>query len=448
MRLDWSSIMRKTLTVAWREFRHTAMTKAFLFGALVMPILMMGLFIIVAPLLADSNDTPLTGTIIVVAPDDVTKKIQDQITKTPDTLLKITDQLPASFQTDLITTSMIAPAAKVDLKIISAPANELETLKNEIRNGNYNGLIVVPESLLENQESEERLEVFIPSNFSPNHTELLTNATSRSVVDVRLQRLGHEPDDIYALVQRPRTTATRLSEDGREAKDNEIARRIIPMAFMMLLWIATFTSGNYLLTTTIEEKGNKVMEVLLSAISPMQLLGGKILGQAGVSAVILGMYGSAAFAGLLTFALLDIIPIWHLLLFGFFFIIAYFMVATIMAAVGSAVSELRDAQSLMGPIMLILIIPMVLWPVLAEHPNGIIATVTSFTPPLLPFIMILRITSSTEPVALWQILLSMGISIGSVFAMVWMCSRIFRIGILMQGKPPSILQLVKWIRQG
>ena len=180
----------------------------------------------------------------------------------------------------------------------------------------------------------------------------------------------------------------------------------------------------------------------------MQLLGGKILGQAGVSAVILGMYGSAAFAGLLTFALLDIIPIWHLLLFGFFFIIAYFMVATIMAAVGSAVSELRDAQSLMGPIMLILIIPMVLWPVLAEHPNGIIATVTSFTPPLLPFIMILRITSSTEPVAIWQILLSMGISIGSVLLMVWMCSRIFRIGILMQGKPPSILQLVKWIRQG
>ena len=440
--------MRKTLTVAWREFRHTAMTKAFLFGAIVMPILMMGLFIVVAPLLADSNDTPLTGTIIVVAPDDVTKKIQEQITKTPDTLLKITDQLPTSLQTELITSSMKPPTATVDLTIVSAPENELETLKNEIRNGTYNGLIVVPESLLENQESEERLEVFIPSNFSPNHTELLTAATSRSVVDVRLQRLGHQPDDIYALVQRPRITATRLSEDGREAKDNEIARRIIPMAFMMLLWIATFTSGNYLLTTTIEEKGNKVMEVLLSAISPMQLLGGKILGQAGVSAVILGMYGSAAFAGLLTFALLDIIPIWHLLLFGFFFIIAYFMVATIMAAVGSAVSELRDAQSLMGPIMLILIIPMVLWPVLAEHPNGIIATVTSFTPPLLPFIMILRITSSTEPVAIWQILLSMGISIGSVLLMVWMCSRIFRIGILMQGKPPSILQLVKWIRQG
>ena len=220
------------------------------------------------------------------------------------------------------------------------------------------------------------------------------------------------------------------------------------MAFMMLIWIATFTSGNYLLTTTIEEKSNKVMEVLLSAISPMQLLAGKILGQAGVSAVILCMYGSAALAGLVTFALLDLIPFSHLLMFVIFFVIAYFMIATIMAAVGSAVSELRDAQSLMGPVMLILIIPLALWPVLSEHPNGMIATISSFTPPLLPFVMILRVTASTEPVALWQIVLSIGIGFGSVIVMVWMCARIFRIGILMQGKPPNIIQLVKWIRLG
>ena len=278
--------------------------------------------------------------------------------------------------------------------------------------------------------------------------DILTRATSQSVVNVRLRRLGHEPKDIHDLVRRPRTIATRLSDDGGEERDNEFARRIIPMAFMMLLWIATFTSGNCLLTTTIEEKSNKVMEVLLSAISPMQLLAGKILGQAGVSAVILCMYGSAALAGLVTFALLDLIPFAHLLMFVIFFVIAYFMIATIMAAVGSAVSELRDAQSLMGPVMLILIIPLALWPVLAEHPNGMIATISSFTPPLLPFVMILRVTASTEPVALWQVILSIGIGLGSVIAMLWMCARIFRIGILIQGKPPNILQLVKWIRQG
>ena len=119
-----------------------------------------------------------------------------------------------------------------------------------------------------------------------------------------------------------------------------------------------------------------------------------------------------------------------------------------MAAVGSAVNELRDAQSLMGPIMLVMVIPMIIWPVLSEHPNGMLATITSFTPPLLPFVMILRVTASTEPIAIWQIVCSIGVGIVSVVAMIWMCARIFRIGVLMQGKPPSILQLAKWIRQG
>ena len=311
-------------------------------------------------------------------------------------------------------------------------------------------LIVVPEVLLSDQasRSDERLELFIPSSFSPNHTDLLSSAIAKSVVDVRLHRLGHDPSEMHAMVKRPRITATRLANNGGEKADNEVARRIIPMAFMMLLWIATFTSGNYLLTTTIEEKGNKVMEVLLSAVSPLQLLGGKILGQAGVSLIMLLMYGGAAMAGLVTFALLDLIPVSYLLYLIAYFTMAYFMIASIMAAVGSAVTELRDAQSLIGPIMIILIIPLALWPILSEHPNALVATISSFTPPLIPFVMILRITASTETIAAWQIILSMVIGFAAVLGMIWGCARVFRIGVLMQGKPPSFLQLIRWIRQG
>jgi ABC-2 type transport system permease protein len=439
--------MRKTLTVAWREFRHTAMTKAFVFGAIIMPILMMGLFIVVIPLLK-STEEPLQGTVIVVAPDDVLAELQVKVSEIDSPLQKVLEQLPDVITQNPIAGAVIPEEPTADVAIISAPHSNLEELKNLVRNDEYVGLIVVPESVVQAAETEEKLEVFIPNNFSPNHTDILTSVTSRSVVDVRLRRLGHIPEDIHDLIRRPRTIATRLSEDGTEAKDNEIARTLIPMAFMLLLWIATFTSGNYLLTTTIEEKGNKVMEVLLSAISPMQLLGGKILGQAGVSAVILCMYGSAAMAGLVAFAMLDLIPTSYLFLFGIYFIIAYFMIATIMAAVGSAVSELSDAQSLMGPIMLILIVPFALWPIIAEQPNGMPAVLSSFIPPLIPFVMIIRVTTSTEMIAMWQIMLSIGIGIISVIAMVWMCARIFRIGILMQGKPPNILQLAKWIRQG
>ena len=439
--------MRKVLTVAWREFRHTAMTKAFFFGAIVMPILMMGMFIFIIPLL-DSEDKPLQGTVIVIAPEDVVVELQTQISDDTSPLEMLTNQLPDVIPHDSIAHALLPDVPTNYINIIQAPDSDINTLKDLVRDGVYVGLIVVPESIVQADETEERLEVFIPNSFSPNHTDILTSATSRSVVDVRLRRLGHDPTHIRDLIRRPRTVATRLSDDGTEAKDNEIARKLIPMAFMLLLWVATFTSGNYLLTTTIEEKGNKVMEVLLSAISPMQLLSGKILGQAGVSAVILCMYGSAAMAGLIAFAMLDLIPMMHLVLFGIFFVIAYFMIATTMAAVGSAVSELSDAQSLMGPIMLIMIVPFALWPIISEHPNGMVAMVSSFTPPLIPFVMIIRVTASTEAIATWEILLSIGIGIISVIAMIWMCARIFRIGVLMLGKPPNLFELIRWVKQG
>ena len=444
--------MPKTLVVAWREFKHTAMTKAFVIGAIVMPLLMMGLFIVVMPLMLDANTTPLTGTVAIVAPSDVVEEFQNRLGNAADANSELIESLPDIVKNDPLASAVLAHsnANRADIQLHVAQADDINALKDDVRDGEIAALIVVPEILVTASagETDEQLEVLIPSSFSPNHTDLLSSAVSRSVVDVRLKRLGHAPADMHALLRRPRITATRLSQDGGEARDNEAARRIIPMAFMMFLWIATFTSGNYLLTTTIEEKGNKVMEVLLSAVSPLQLLGGKILGQAGVSLIMLLMYGGAALAGLVTFALLDLIPVSHLLYLIAYFTMAYFMIASIMAAVGSAVTELRDAQALIGPIMIILIVPLALWPVLSEHPNGLVATITSFTPPLIPFVMILRITASTETVAVWQIVTSMVVGFGAVLGMVWACARIFRIGVLMQGKPPSLLQLLRWIKQG
>jgi ABC-type Na+ efflux pump permease subunit len=396
----------------------------------------------------ESNKTPLIGTIAVVAPDDVIAELEHQLGQSKSIGDEIIEQLPVLLQADPIATAMLASDSITEVELVSATFDEIDDIKQQVRLKELAGLIVVPEKLVETWDTEERFELFIPTSFSPNHTDLLKSATSKSIVDARLRRLGHVPTDIRDLLRRPRARASRLTADGKEAIDNEVARRIIPLAFMMLLWIATFTSGNYLLTTTIEEKGNKVMEVLLSAISPLQLLGGKILGQAGVSAVILGMYGSAAIAGLIAFALFDLIPIFHLVLFAIYFVMAYFMIATIMAAVGSAVTELRDAQSLMGPIMLLMIVPLAIWPILAEHPNGAIATVTSVIPPLIPFVMIIRITASTEPVMMWEIILSIVIGFASVIAMVWMCARIFRIGVLMLGKPPNLLELIRWVKQG
>ncbi len=129
---------------------------------------------------------------------------------------------------------------------------------------------------------------------------------------------------------------------------------------MFLLWISVFTAGQYLLTTTIEEKSSRVMEVLLSAVSPMQLLCGKILGQMGVGIVILVAYAGMGMVGLVAASMMHILDPMNLVYLAIYFVIAFALIACLMAAIGSAVSDVREAQSLIGPVMIVLVIPMML----------------------------------------------------------------------------------------
>ncbi len=439
--------MRKTLTVAWREFRDTAMTKAFVFGAIVMPILTIGLFIIVIPLL-ETEDEPLDGVVAVYAPEDVVNELQLLFTDSKSPLQEQLEKLPDFVTQDAMVHSFLSESPTPTITVERIDESTADEVKPLVLDGSYLAYINTPDSLVQSVDSDEELTVFIPNDFAIDHTNFVTRVSENAIVNARLKRQGHDPDSVREMLKRPNAITMRVQEDGELATDNEIARTLLPIAFVMLLWIATFTSGNYLLTTTIEEKSNKVIEVLLSAISPMQLLGGKIIGQAGVSAVILCMYGSAAVVGLITFAMMDIVTFSQLGLFLVYFVMGYFMIATMMVAVGSAVSELSDAQSLMGPMMLLFLVPIMLWPIITEHPQGSVAMTTSYIPPLIPFIMMIRITSATEPIMAWEILTSITVGYIAVICMVWICARIFRIGILIQGKPPNILQLAKWIRQG
>jgi len=116
-----------------------------------------------------------------------------------------------------------------------------------------------------------------------------------------------------------------------------------------------------------------------------------------------------------------------------------------MAAIGSAVNDIREAQSLMTPVMLVLMIPMMLWLPISRAPNSTFAQVLSFIPPVSPFVMVVRIAGS-EPVPLWQIPLSIFVGLASVFGALWASAKIFRIGVLMYGEPPNFKTLIRWVR--
>ncbi|MEE3001281.1 MAG: ABC transporter permease [Planctomycetota bacterium] len=446
--------MKKIPIVAWREFKHTALTKAFIIGSIIVPVLIIPL-LIVLPALFSQDVEPLKGTVVLIGPDvlEAAEELAaaDRTNSGQEALEQTLEQLPEGAVDPVskhMASSMMGSDTELDLAFERGEYDALEDMKELVRSHELTAVVVLQDGILQPSPGNEanRFEVFVRPGLSARHLEIIDDLISDAVVETRVVATGMKFEELRTMMRAPRSDTMRLQEGGGEAIEYEWAKRLIPMAFMFLVWIATFSSGNYLLTSTIEEKSNKVMEVLLSAVSPFQLMAGKILGQAFVSLVTLVMYGGLGLAALFALSQADLVPISMIILLLLYFGMAYFMIASIMASVGSAVSDLHDAQSLIGPAMMILILPLILWMPISEAPNGMLAMVTSWVPPLIPFIMILRVTASGDPVPIWQILGTLIVGYGAVIVMVWFCSRIFRVGVLMQGKPPSPLQMIKWIR--
>jgi ABC-type Na+ efflux pump permease subunit len=332
--------------------------------------------------------------------------------------------------------------AEVRFDRVPDPARE-QALREDLAADRLAALVLVQPSTADGAPA---VELLVPSSSRPLHTRWLERQVHQAVVRTRVEQAGQDYDRVLTLLDVPRVRASRLSPGGVQAKDMSELRMMVPVGFMLLLWIAVFTSAQYLLTSTIEEKSSRVMEVLLSAVSPAELLGGKLLGQSLVSAVVLVMYGGLAVAGLGALAMMDVVKLSHLLWIAAWFPLAYLMVAAIMAGVGSAVNDLHEAQSLLAPAMVAMVLPLILWLPISHNPNGAVAVAFSFIPPASPFVNVMRITTSSEPVPLWESLLALAVAAGCVLALVWAGSRVFRVGVLMQGKTPSPRELLRWIR--
>ena len=233
-----------------------------------------------------------------------------------------------------------------------------------------------------------------------------------------------------------------MTETGESATSNAF-NGVLPMGFALLLMVSVMSSGQYLLTTTIEEKSSRTMEVILSAVSPLELLTGKILGQMAVGLTILVTYSSIGILGLVSMAMFGLLDMSLVVYLFIFFLITYVVMGSLMAAIGSSVNELREAQSLMTPITLMMTLPWLFWYPISRDPNSVFATALSFIPPMNAFAMLLRMTS-TAPPPVWQVWLSIAVGVAAAAGALWFASRVFKIGLLMHGRPPNFATLVRW----
>ncbi len=475
--------MNKTLIVAWREFTSTVLTKGFLIGVGLFPLIM-AVSLLIIPGLISTKAPKVTGTVAVIDQSGVgesagevapliaerlsPEKMAEQSQTELEQMRKAMEQVPQAAKDAVAGADpMIEVAAKAlmgeapEIRVETLPAStDIEQQKDALRAGaetkgsdgtaagDLLALIVIkPDSVRRSDDTKPwgGYEVYVKPKLDERWQNRFSRTAQKAVVDARLKASGEDATKIRALMEVPEADPVVVTAKG-EREGGRGAQFLLPMGFMMLLWASAFTGGQYLLTTTIEEKSNRIMEVLLSAVSPLQLMVGKILGQMGVGLLILGIYAGLGITGLSSYNMLDLIDWSNIVYLVIYFLIAFFLIASIMAAVGSAVSDIHEAQSLVGPIMMILIIPMLLIMPISTNPNSTLAMTLSFIPPMSPFIMVMRIAASTEPLPFWQIALSIAIGLAAVCIAAWAAAKIFRIGVLLYGKPPNFATLLKWVR--
>ena len=276
---------------------------------------------------------------------------------------------------------------------------------------------------------------------------------------VRKRRLEQEkitPRTAAWLNDRTLLQARTINDKGEEtavgARDR--IRQVAPMAFVYILWISIFSIAQGLMLSTIEEKSTRISEVLLSSVSPVQLMAGKILGVAATGLMTIATWVISAFVAIkylprmmgatttTDFSVIVTDPL-YITSFVIYFLLGYLFYAAILMGIGSVVNTIQEAQALMMPVMMSMMLPLLAMVPIGRDPNGAFAKVMSWIPPFTPFVMMNR---SAGPPSLWEYVGTTVLMLAAVWFALWAGTKVFRIGILMTGKPPKAREILTWIR--
>jgi ABC-2 type transport system permease protein len=286
----------------------------------------------------------------------------------------------------------------------------------------------------------------------------LRNSLDRELRQSQFVKRGMDVG-LVSSVQGMSFTIKKLDPDKavgeEEVSQADVLRENAPIGFVYILWISIMQVASMLLNNTIEEKSNRIIEVLLSSVTPWELMTGKLLGIAGIGLTMLMTWiASVAFmlwyfatpeAEIISSLATVIFDSTLLPAFVFYFLLGYFMYASIFLAIGSICNTLKEAQNFMGPVMMIMMVPIFTMMFIPKDPHGTLATVLSWIPLYTPFVMMNRAAADPPAFDLY------GTAIMLVFAniaMLWLCGRIFRIGILRTGQPPRLKELFGWMKRG
>jgi len=341
---------------------------------------------------------------------------------------------------------------------VSQNGRSLEEIKRELNarigRDELDGYLVIPADVLSNSDSKG-------SYYGRNVGDVFTRGQLKDKLNgaVRRQRLiqqGVKDQDLDALSKSVVLATYPINEKGEEGAEDSGAGFAMVFIIAFLIYMTVLLYGQVVLNAIIEEKETRIAEILFSSVRPFQIMFGKLIGVSLMALTQLGIW-AAAFAALVLFAVpamsargftdinLPNLPPFFVVYFFLFFLLGYFVYASLYVFIGSMVTTTQEGGQMALPVIFLLVAGLYLAFAVIRAPNSSFAFWVSMVPFFAPITMMVRIVSQTPP--LWQIALSLGIGFATVILLLWVAARIYRIGMLMYGKKASIPEVIRWARQ-
>jgi ABC-2 type transport system permease protein len=324
---------------------------------------------------------------------------------------------------------LVQPTEESETSILAFKSEE--AARAALASEEIDGFYVIPADYRENQHTQLYFGEDPPGNGAQRDFARLLRANL--VVDL--------PESVQQRLIEGTEVTVRSADGSRTLGTGNVFGFLLPFLAAMLFIIAVMTSAGYLLQVVAEEKENRTMEILVTTMHPMALIGGKSLGLMVLALTQIAIWVAAIVVALIvgsqfwTFLQGISVP-WQLIgLVAIFFVPSYALIAGLMTAIGAAVTEVRQGQQVAGMLNLLFVVPLFVLPILLEAPNGPVAIGFTLFPTTSFITVTLRWAIGSIP--LWQLLASWGILVLSAVLSVWLSARIFRVGMLRYGQPLS-----------
>lgn len=438
--------MNKVWAVIRREFIERVRTKAFLLSTFLFPVFLGAMMVLPALLLTKSS-----GTKRVAVLDGTSVGFGGRVVEALEAV-KRGDGADAESQYEPVLVTAVGEA----LEAAQDSLISLTGLGNKAASSSLNGVLVLTDAGL----ASGRMQYFGDNAGSPSAMSELQGTIRPLVTRERLEREGVDPLVVMRAIG-PVSLATQRVADGQLTGQSGDATFAIAYAMGLILYIALLLYGVQVMTSIVEEKTNRIMEVLASSMTPFQMMLGKIVGVGSVALLQLSIWAGAAYgvtqyqSQLLSFfgaepssggmtGMIPSIPGTLLIVFLVFFILGFLLYSSLFAAVGSMCNTVQETQQAQFPVMFLVILGLFTVFALLNDPSSPLANTLSYVPFWTPFVIPVRY--SMAPIPILELLLSALVTIAGMLAIVWVASRIYRVGILSYGKRASLKDLWRWVR--